>query len=96
VFQRRFWSTPVEDDVHLAMVIRYVEGNPLRAGLVSRAEQWEWSSLAARMQGAFTTSRSSVLPAHWCGLVNLSQRSEVLDRIRRDTDRRRGRPLERR
>jgi len=27
-------------------VIRYVERNPLRAGLVDRAEDWPWSSLA--------------------------------------------------
>ena len=28
-------------------MVRYVERNPLRAGLVSRAEDWPWSSLSA-------------------------------------------------
>jgi putative transposase len=31
-------------------VLRYVERNPLRAGLVARAEQWRWSSLARRQR----------------------------------------------
>ena len=29
-------------------VLRYVERNALRAGLVRRAETWRWSSLSAR------------------------------------------------
>ena len=36
------------DDLHLLMLCRYVEANPLRAGLVRRAEQWRWSGLAFR------------------------------------------------
>ena len=28
-------------------MVRYVERNPLRAGLVDRAEEWPWSSLGA-------------------------------------------------
>src|SRR5204863_179990 len=34
-----------QTDDHLWTVLRYVERNPLRAGLVKRAEQWRWSSL---------------------------------------------------
>ena len=33
------------------MVLRYVERNPLHAGLVGRAEAWEWSSLHGHAQG---------------------------------------------
>ena len=32
-------------------MLRYVERNPLRAGLVGRAEDWPWSSLACRLAG---------------------------------------------
>ena len=39
---------PVEDDDHLLTVMRYVERNPVRPTLVSRAEQWRWSSLWRR------------------------------------------------
>src|SRR6202035_582079 len=45
LYQGRFKSFPVQGDVHFLTVARYVEGNPLRAGLVKRAEAWRWSSL---------------------------------------------------
>lgn len=45
LYQGRFKSFPVEDDSHLYTVCRYVERNPLRAGLVARAQEWPWSSL---------------------------------------------------
>jgi putative transposase len=49
VFQRRFWSETVDDDAYFAEVSRYVALNPVRAGLVTRPEQWRWSSLAATL-----------------------------------------------
>jgi putative transposase len=49
VYQGRFKSFPVATDEHLLSVLRYVERNPLRAGLVSRAEAWRWGSLWRRM-----------------------------------------------
>lgn len=48
VYQGRFRSFPVQDDGHLATVCRYVEREPLRDGLVARAEDWRWSSLGSR------------------------------------------------
>jgi putative transposase len=45
VWQGRFKAFPIEHDDHLLTVLRYVERNPLRAGLVERAEAWHWSSL---------------------------------------------------
>ena len=45
VWQGRFKAFPIEEDEHLRIVLRYVERNPLRAGLVVRAEDWAWSSL---------------------------------------------------
>jgi putative transposase len=46
VWQGRFYSCPL-DDVHTAAAIRYVECNPVRAGLEPRAVNYEWSSAAA-------------------------------------------------
>ena len=46
VWQGRFYSCPL-DDAHLWAALRYVELNPVRAGMVSAAEQWRWSSAAA-------------------------------------------------
>jgi hypothetical protein len=38
VYQNRFKACPVADDDHLLTVLRYVERNALRAGVVERAE----------------------------------------------------------
>ncbi|MCB2211123.1 transposase [bacterium] len=43
VWQGRYYSEPLSE-VHLLLAMRYVEQNPLRAGLVEFAEQWPWSS----------------------------------------------------
>lgn len=43
LWQGRFSSTPM-DDAHLLMACRYVEQNPVRAGLCSGPEKWRWSS----------------------------------------------------
>ena len=47
LWQGRFKAFPIQGDAHLLSVLRYVERNPLRAGLVARAEDWPWSSLGA-------------------------------------------------
>jgi putative transposase len=39
VWQGRFYSCPL-DDSHLWQALRYVELNPVRAGLVASAEMW--------------------------------------------------------
>src|ERR1700687_2120230 len=44
LYQGRFKSFPIQDDKHLLTILRYVERNPVRAGLVERAEQSAWSS----------------------------------------------------
>ena len=46
VWQGRFYSCPLDDD-HLWAAIRYVERNPVKAGLVERSEQYRWSSAMA-------------------------------------------------
>jgi putative transposase len=50
VYQARYRAFPVQTDPHFLSVCRYVERNPLRAGLVSRAEDWPWSSLGQRRE----------------------------------------------
>ena len=46
VWQGRFYSCPL-DDSHLWTALRYVELNPVRAGMAAAAAQWKWSSVAA-------------------------------------------------
>ena len=44
LFQGRFRSEPVEQDRYLLAVIRYIHLNPVKAGIVKRAEDYKWSS----------------------------------------------------
>lgn len=46
LWQGRFYSC-IMDEPHLWAAVRYVERNPVRAGLVSRAEEFPWSSAPA-------------------------------------------------
>lgn len=46
VWQGRFKSPVIQDDEHLLAVLRYIEANPVRAGLVKHAGEYRWSSFA--------------------------------------------------
>ena len=52
LYQGRYKSFPIEKDNHLLQVCRYIERNPLRAGLVEKAEDWRWGSLWIREKGS--------------------------------------------
>ena len=52
VWQGRFKSPVIQNDDHLLTVLRYIEANPLRAGIVERAEDYPWSSYPAHGMGA--------------------------------------------
>lgn len=43
VFESRFKSFPIEDDLRLLRAVRYIHDNPAKAGLCP-ADQYEWSS----------------------------------------------------
>ncbi len=47
LFQRRFKAVLVDRDSYLLEVCRYVELNPVRAGMVAEPAEWPWSSYAA-------------------------------------------------
>lgn len=44
LFQGRYKSRLVQEDRHLIALIRYVNRNPVQAGIVSRASDYPWSS----------------------------------------------------
>ena len=48
LWQGRFGAVAM-DEQHLAAAARYVALNPVRAQLVERAEEWEWSSTRAHL-----------------------------------------------
>jgi REP-associated tyrosine transposase len=73
VYQGRYKAIEITSDDHLLTACRYVERNPLRAGLVSRAEDWRWGSLWRRRnfcdQG-FLSAWPVPLPTDWLDSVN--------------------------
>lgn len=82
VYQGRFKSFPVETSEYLLTVCRYVERNPVRAGLVERAEQWQWSS-AASSKSARLHKWPIPRPERWAEWVNADERPEEVEALRR-------------
>ena len=93
VWQGRFKAFPVQDDGHLLTVLRYVERNPLRAGLVARAEDWSWSSLHAERSTPLPRLDPGPIPrpADWVERVNAALNPVEEEAIRRAI--RRGTPV---
>jgi putative transposase len=67
VWQGRFKSPIIEGDEHLLTVLRYVEANPLRAGMVADLKDYAWTSYAAHGLGQADALLSEV-PV-WSGLA---------------------------
>jgi REP element-mobilizing transposase RayT len=43
-----YWDTYMRDGEHEKQTIRYIENNPVKAGLVRESRQWAWSSARFR------------------------------------------------
>jgi len=84
VYQGRFRAVPVEADQSFVRVCRYIERNPVRAGLVTRADEWSWSS-AARVHGRARPPLAEwpiARPSRWTELLDSPQETAVVDLIR--------------
>ena len=62
VYQGRFKAIPVQSDAHFLKVCRYVEQNPVRAGLTTTPEDWPWSSAAQLGREQWPTMASWPVP----------------------------------
>jgi putative transposase len=84
IYQGRFKSIPVALDQHYLWAHRYIERNPLRAGLVSRAEDWRWSSLwhRSRHTSVPIDDPPVPLPNDWVRYVNQPQTPQELRALR--------------
>lgn len=60
----RYYSCPL-DDAHLWDAVRYVERNPVRAGIVDRAEVHSWSSAPAHCGFANRPGPRGRSASHW-------------------------------
>jgi putative transposase len=88
LYQGRFKSFPVQEDEHFYAVCRYVERNPLRAGLTPRAEKWRYGSLWRMTHGdrearAWLAHWPAPRPRAWLDHVHQPQTEGELAAIRR-------------
>lgn len=51
LWEGRFRSCPVQEDCYLLACQRYIELNPVRAGMVAHPAEYRWSSYRANAQG---------------------------------------------
>ena len=96
LYQGRFKSFPVEEDDYFLTLCRYVEANALRAGMVERAEDWQYGGLWRRIHesngddlpvlSAWPVER----PRGWSARVNAGLADEQLESLRECVER--GRP----
>ena len=97
VWQGRFYSCPL-DPGHLWTALRYVELNPVRAGMVAEAAAWPWSSAPAHCGTAdpdtcleLSLWRQAWSEESWRKFLEQGETESELRAIRRCT--RSGRPL---
>ena len=84
IYQGRYKNSAILSDRHFINVCRYVEANPMCAGLVARAEDWEWSSLvrSGPAEGIDILSAWPVRrPEPWLEHVNRPQSNRAVREI---------------
>jgi len=89
LWANRYFSTPLDEPHHWA-AIRYVERNPVRAGLVEAAAECRWSSARAHVLGADDALLSVNRPypgpvPDWGQWLSETEQEEATSRLRRCT-----------
>ena len=86
------------DESHLPAAMRYVEGNPVRAGMVADAAGYRWSSAMAHLTGLDVTGSldlgywaARIGPEEWRSELGVMEDPDELAAIRAQTAA--GRPL---
>jgi putative transposase len=97
LWQGRYYSCPL-DEHHLWEALRYTELNPVRASLVTQAEEWPWSSAAVhcgfRSPDSWLDTEAWLrqwTSEAWKEFLDAGHTASCLDHIRRNTHT--GRPL---
>lgn len=81
VWQGRFKAFASQSGKHLLNVLRYIERNPVRAGLAPAAHEWPWSS-ACRLPKLETAAWPVPRPANWLESLEFEQDTDELTAIR--------------
>jgi putative transposase len=89
VYQGRFHDSKIFSERYYFNVLRYVEQNPLRAGIVKASLDWRWSSLHERLRDdrGIIEEGPLPLPTGWPSLVDEHLDSESIQEIRNDLQR---------
>ena len=87
LYQGRYKSFLVEDDVHLLTVLKYIERNPVRAKLSKSPEAWQWGSAHRRLKGSskerkLLSASPTPLPHNYRSWINYAEPAEELNQIR--------------
>ena len=87
LYQGRYKSFIIQKDNHFLQAASYVERNALRAGLVDRAQDWQWSSLWRRERGSLKQKELLDLwpvltPKDYIDYVNRPESKNGLELIR--------------
>jgi putative transposase len=95
VYQDRYKAKLVKTDAQYVTLVRYIEANPVAAGLVPHAELWPWSSLTERLSGRrrILVKGPCTLPDNWVDLVNTQSRAEEGTEVEGGTEVGGGQPL---
>ena len=93
LWQERFYSAVMDED-HVLAALRYVELNPVRAGICAKAEDWRWSSVHAnlgnRHDELVDVEATHDLVPEWRTFLGEEFPSAIQDSLRKST--RTGRP----
>lgn len=97
LWQDRFYSA-VMDEAHLLSAMRYIERNPVRAGMVANAAAYRWSGASAHLSGYGPTGvldleywRARIRPEDWRSELGIREPADELAMIRAQTAS--GRPI---
>lgn len=92
LWQGRFFSSPL-DDAYTWSTIRYVERNPVEAGMVLKPEDYRWSSAASHcglkedsLLAALPASMNGVSQDEWSDWLTLRENTGVTNIIQRNIE----------
>lgn len=94
LYQNRYKAIPIQGDNHFLTLMRYVERNPVRAGLAKSADDWRWSSMWRRhdpRKDLQLTLWPLPCPGNWVELVNQPHTRAELEEVQAAVTH--GRPL---
>jgi putative transposase len=98
LWEGRFRSCVTEDEAYVLTCYRYIELNPVRAGMVEDPAQYRWSSYRCNAQGEASevctghrlyqsiSTNASARQAAYRELLRQAMAPDVLDRLRRATN----------